>query len=221
MNSPVVSIPNPRGSMSLFSTVLVFAVCLMAPLLGHAQPNNDSLLSEPSKVVETLTRQLLDVARNGQTQLKENPEDFYTDIESVLEPMVSFRYIAKNVMGPAYWNQADDAQKQAFLTVFKRSLVETYVKGMSQNLDYDIALLPDKSTVDSRVAKIVQKITSPEDATLIVYSLGLGKSGQWKVLNVVLDGVNLGSTFRGQFAQAMKDNGGNLDASIAGWAGKS
>ena len=39
----------------------------------------------------------------------------------------------------------------------------------------------------------------------------------WKLINVVLDGVNLGKTFRSQFAQAVKEHEGNLDAAIAGW----
>ena len=46
------------------------------------------------------------------------------------------------------------------------------------------------------------------------------KSGEWKLINVVLNGVNLGKSFRDQFAQAMKQNDNNIDKVIATWAQK-
>jgi len=135
--------------------------------------------------------------------------------------MVGFDFIAKNVMGPAYWRQASLEQREQFLKLFKRSLVETYVKGMSQSLDYQLELLEDESKVFKTQASIVQKITGPDSTSMVVYTLGLGKSGVWKVTNVVLDGVNLGKTFRSQFAQSVKENSGDIAAAIAGWSAKS
>jgi len=172
----------------------------------------------PAAVVEGLTTQLLDMARVGQDKMKNNPVQFYGEIETVLEPVVGFEYIARNVMGSTYWNQATEPQQAQFLKVFKRSLVETYVKGMSQNLDFKLEILDDQSKIAGNKASIVQKITGPDSTNLVVYTLGQGKSGQWKVLNVVLDGVNLGKTFRSQFAQGVKENNGNIEAAIANWA---
>lgn len=177
--------------------------------------------ADPASVVETLTTQLLDMARSGQDKLKKDPESFYSGIETVLEPMVSFKFIARNVMGDSYWKQANEAQRTQFVTVFKRSLVETYVKGMSQNMDYSIEVLKDQSKVLKNKASIVQKITGPDSTNNVIYTLGQGKSGQWKVLNLVLDGVNLGKTFRSQFAQGVKDNKGDIQAAINHWASKS
>ena len=42
-------------------------------------------------------------------------------------------------------------------------------------------------------------------------------TGEWKLINVVLNGINLGKTFRSQFAQAYKQYGGNLDKVIDHW----
>ena len=43
-------------------------------------------------------------------------------------------------------------------------------------------------------------------------------SGEWKLINVVLNGINLGKSFRDQFAQAMRQNDSNIDKVIATWA---
>lgn len=208
---------------SLFQIPGLAILAVLVSLSFGAQATADPKPSDsdPAVVVETLTTQLLDMARSGQDKLKKDPESFYADIENVLEPMVSFQFIARNVMGDTYWKQASKAQREQFVTVFKRSLVETYVKGMSQNMDYSIEVLKDQSKVLKNKASIVQKISGPDSTNHVIYTLGQGKTGQWKVLNLVLDGINLGKTFRSQFAQGMKENNGDIQAAISHWASKS
>ncbi|EGH48780.1 toluene tolerance, partial [Pseudomonas syringae pv. pisi str. 1704B] len=43
---------------------------------------------------------------------------------------------------------------------------------------------------------------------------------EWKVRNVVINGINIGKLFRDQFADAMQRNGNNLDTTINNWAGE-
>jgi len=198
-----------------FTAILLFLMTVFASAEGaDAKP-------APFGVVESLTSELLDTVRKNKELAKTDPEQFYTQVATILESKVSFKFIAKNVMSEKYWAQATEQQRDDFVTTFKRSLVETYAKGMSQNLDFAMEILQDKSDYEAgkNTATIVQKITGPDSVNHIVYSMGRGRSGQWKVLNVVLDGVNLGKTFRSQFAQAVKENKGDIGATISGWAG--
>jgi phospholipid transport system substrate-binding protein len=41
--------------------------------------------------------------------------------------------------------------------------------------------------------------------------------GQWKVRNVIVEGINIGLLFRDQFAQAMQTQRGDMDAVIDNW----
>jgi phospholipid transport system substrate-binding protein len=43
------------------------------------------------------------------------------------------------------------------------------------------------------------------------------KSGDWKLINVVLNGVNLGQSFIGQFKASLKKYNGDIDKVIANW----
>jgi phospholipid transport system substrate-binding protein len=49
--------------------------------------------------------------------------------------------------------------------------------------------------------------------------MGQGEDGVWRVRNVIVDGVNLGLTYRNQFASAMQsgDARGDIDAVIDEW----
>jgi len=42
--------------------------------------------------------------------------------------------------------------------------------------------------------------------------------GQWKLRNVIINGINVGKLFRDQFADSMQRNGNDLDKTIDGWA---
>ena len=43
------------------------------------------------------------------------------------------------------------------------------------------------------------------------------KTGEWMVVNVVINGINLGKTFRNQFVQSAQRSGGDIDQVIDGW----
>jgi phospholipid transport system substrate-binding protein len=49
----------------------------------------------------------------------------------------------------------------------------------------------------------------------VTYQMVLDAKGQWKVRNLILNGINLGLTFRNQFASTVEANRGNLDKAIA------
>ena len=45
-------------------------------------------------------------------------------------------------------------------------------------------------------------------------------NNEWKVRNVIINGINIGKLFRDQFADSMQRNGNDLDKTIDGWAGE-
>jgi phospholipid transport system substrate-binding protein len=54
----------------------------------------------------------------------------------------------------------------------------------------------------------------------VVYSMALGKDQVWRMRNIIINGVNIGLTYRSQFASAVQDPqyGQSLDAVIDAWA---
>ena len=45
----------------------------------------------------------------------------------------------------------------------------------------------------------------------------LNDKGEWKLINIVINGVILGLTFRNQFSSLMKKNENNIDKVIDTW----
>lgn len=169
-------------------------------------------------VVEQVTDKLVTVTQKERALLDTDPQAYFSLVKGVLEPVVDFSFIARNVMG-SYWQAATAEQRERFVDTFKTSLIETYAKGMANYSDLKIEILPPaKDAEDERRVGVVQEITGPDGTNRVSYTMALNKAGEWKLINMVLNGVNLGKTFRNQFAQAAKQHDGNIDAVIKNWS---
>jgi len=175
----------------------------------------------PQEVVELMTADILVVVKEQRYLLDENPEDFYRAVSEVLSPIVAFNYIAKGVMGK-YAKQATSAQRQRFSDVFQMNLISTYAKGMAVYGDQEVIVEPLDGEIGARrKVSIIQKVRGEDGENTVSYTMGKSKgSGEWKLLNVIINGINLGNTFRSQFAQAMKKKG-DLDTVIDSWSSSS
>ncbi len=172
----------------------------------------------PHKVVEDVTVLLKVEVEENRHYLDSNPSLFYDAVGEVLEPVVDFKFIAMSVMGP-YSKQAAPEQKAQFVEAFKGGLVSTYAKGMAGFGDLNIVVLPPEGDITGqRRVSVLQEVRGEDGGVnRISYTMGLNREGDWKLINVVLNGINLGKTFRSQFMQAMKKEG-DLNEVISDWA---
>lgn len=182
---------------------------------------DEKLKKTPHQVVDGVTVDLMKVVSSGKQALKDNPEKYFADVRTIMETAVDFKYIARNVMGAKYWKSASKEQRAKFIEVFTSGLVETYAKGMANFADFEISLEePNKQTIGKKKVEVVQKFKGPNGVNRVSYTMGQHKSGAWKLINVVLDGVNLGKTLRSQFSQSVAETDGDLDEAITSWSWK-
>jgi len=205
---------------SLIFGMLAFFMSVAVSAAQEAKPASSEVNASttPHQVVEGVTSELMKVVASGKQALKDDPDKYFADIQVVMQKAVDFKYIARSVMGKKYWKSSSDVQKQKFVDIFTSGLVQTYAKGMANFADYEISVMPPQEDIgDKRKVEVVQKFKGPQGVNRVAYTMGKHKSGDWKLLNVTLDGVNLGKTLRSQFTQSVNENQGDLDAAIAGW----
>ncbi len=176
----------------------------------------------PHEVVDLVATELIEMMKVDKVAIEKNPEAYFADVKRILSPVVNFKYISKNVMGE-YWAAATPEQRAKFKVLFEDSLVRTYGKGMANFADHTITVeKPEKEVPKYGKTYVIQKVSGDDGVNRISYTMGKSpKGGGWKLINVVLKGVNLGKTFRNQFAQAVKENGGDVEAAISGWPANS
>jgi len=194
----------------LFSS---FSLLFFSSLIFFNQVSAES----SSEYVEKIHEDIVLVVRAKQGIYEDNPEEFIKAISFALQPLVDFKRISRNVMG-RYHKDANKEQIEKFSRVFKASLLETYSKTLAEFKEEEILVSSKvkKSPKGNREKVSLQIVTSTKIYPA-VYDMYLNEQGQWKLINIIINGVNLGLTFRNQFYSLMEKEGNNLDLVIEKW----
>ncbi|MCK1790622.1 MlaC/ttg2D family ABC transporter substrate-binding protein [Pseudomonas violetae] len=190
--------------------VLLAAVPLMASAV--AAPSAHDL------VQDTTTRLLADLAAN-KAKYKQDPNEFYNALNGIVGPVVDAEGISRSIMTVKYSRKASPEQMQRFQENFKRSLMQFYGNALLEYNNQGIIVSPAKDESGNRTSVDMQVKGSSGSIYPVSYTLEK-ISGEWKVRNVIINGINIGKLFRDQFQDSMQRNGNNLDTVIDNWAGE-
>jgi len=192
-------------------SVLVLWMGVMS--LAHAAADQT-----PRQVVQESVDALIKVITENKSVSKNEPEKFRQLVDQTVGQYVDFETIAKLVMGKAY-RTASPEQKANFVKRFRTSLMDTYANSLAAYDNQKITLLPEKrGEVQDKNASINMEIYASDGQKYpLTYTMQLNGKGEWKLVNLVLNGVNLGLIFRNQFTESMQQNGNNIDKVIASW----
>jgi phospholipid transport system substrate-binding protein len=175
----------------------------------------------PHELINRTAKELIAVIEAGKTYFDTDPDRFYAEIQRVLDPVVDFESFARGVMA-VYFKRATPAQRTRFNETFKSGLVRTYGKALLDFGDQKIDVLPpDRPPRQPDRDSVTMEVRSSDGKIYpVVYSMAQDSAGAWRMRNIIINGINIGLTYRNQFASAMKtpQNRGNLDAVIDGWS---
>lgn len=194
----------------------VMRVWISLLLLGWAFPGMASW-DAAGEVVSQTTEQVKQLLADDSLRDESELSRLYLRVDEVLSPVVNFEQVARGVMAKHY-RHASDAQRGRFVDVFKGTLIKTYTKALVVFSIDDYKLVPNKSPsrkADREIVKVVV-ISNGQEYQLHYYMIN-GEAG-WQLVNVVVDGVNLGQIFKRQFAEAMEQSGNDIDKVIDRWA---
>jgi len=199
---------------------LVVTLIAFFAAMVQAQPQVDEFPNQAAfDVVQTATDSLLEQVAGKRELYMDDKELFFTDVDELLSSVIDFKRIARRVMAKHY-KKAEPEQQEAFEVVFKRSLLKVYATAL---LDYNnerIVILPPlaKKKVSPKRQRVdIEFYSANGQKYPITYSMYLNKQSEWKMENVIVNGVNIGLTYRNQFAHLMKANQNDVDLVVAGW----
>ena len=196
----------------LYFLIIAWALASLAGVVQAEQQDPHTLIASS---IERIT-QRIDAERE---RIKADPDYAREMVDEELASLVDFKRITRLVMAQ-YFDQATKEQKYRFLEVFRSSLINTYSSGLTLYEGQQITVLPaaEGDVSDNRAAVRTEIATNAGKVIPVSFSLYRGRSGQWMVENVIVNGLNLGKTFRSQFDQSVQQYEGDLDQVIANWS---
>ena len=167
------------------------------------------------------------IDENAQKMVRVLTEDsslFETDrvlyenkIKEIFEPMIDFRRVAASVMGKKYYLLATKEERAEFVLIFKDSLLDTYAETLAQWGDSTITTeFPKNREELSKNVEVKQTLDTGTSKYPISYKLRKSNDG-WKIVNIIINGVNLGLTFRNQFQALAVSHNENISDTLRNW----
>lgn len=118
--------------------------------------------------------------------------------------------IGRFVIG-RYWRGASEADQKAFLAVFEDAMVQRFLPLLAENSSerFKIGTVTPDSNSDN-MALIESRIDRPEGEPYRVTWRVRENNGDFKILDIVAEGVSMAITLRSEYGTVLKNNGGNL-----------
>ena len=191
-------------------SILILAGLVGLPILTIAQSNPDNFLDDRAQA-------MVNVIRSNQSLYVSDPEQFKAKINTIFEPMVDFRRVGASVMGKKYYIAATKNQRLQFISVFKTSLLDTYSSTLAQWGDQTIETNFSKKTEFNKTEDVNQSLVTSNNIYPITYKVRNDGKDNWLIINIIVNGVNLGLTFRNQFQALALEHNENIDDIIHHW----
>ncbi|KAA0014238.1 ABC transporter substrate-binding protein [Billgrantia pellis] len=172
----------------------------------------------PDQVIRDSIDELMSQIEGRKDYYADNLDELEALVDESLDDIADFRYIGASVMG-RYFQNASPQQRSRFVDTFRQTLIDTYTKGLV-TFDYrELRVLDSQRPPrhDDRASVAMEVVAMDGTVYPVSYTLRLS-DGEWKVVNVIVNGINLGLTFRNQFDQAMREQGRDYDAVIDNWS---
>ncbi|MGB1108898.1 MAG: MlaC/ttg2D family ABC transporter substrate-binding protein [Gammaproteobacteria bacterium] len=191
--------------MFRLSRLIVWAIIgLLMPLSPAVQAGP---AEEAQAVVKTVTDDVLAKLKSLDKASREDTKHVFALVNEVVVPHFDSVTMASWVLGK-HWRSASKDQKLDFTREFRTLLVRTYGTALARYTDekvvYDTPRADDKGERVKVPTRIVQTGGGPDIP--ISYSLR-NRDGEWKVYDVVIDGISMVTNYRSTYSQRIGQSG--------------
>jgi|SRR3972149_6093332 len=155
-----------------------------------------SLAMEPGKLLmETVDKGLTvlkEPALSGTEKTQERRQALWKEISIVF----NFEEMSKRALGQ-HWKKRSPEEKKEFVELFTNILKDAYIGKTDTYNGEKVVLLREKQDSDYAVVQ-TKFITKNGTEIAVDYSM-LNNSGEWKIYDVIIEGVSMINNYRSQF----------------------
>ena len=193
----------------LFLTKIFIIFSLSQPLASDDNENAFNFINE--NAVYFLT-----IIKTEGSKYDEKPDEFKEKLKNIWEPMVDVGLVSRLILSKAY-STATEEQILLFQTRTKKLLLDTYITALLEFEDYELETSRKIKENKNKTLEVEINFFSASDSFKAKFTLYKNKQGELKIINIIIDGINLGLTFRNQFQDNLKNENYDLDKAIETW----
>ena len=137
----------------------------------------------------------------------ETDEEFLRDkMNSSVMPKLDIKLMSKIILGKKIWTEMSESQKDDFVVAFQYRMTSTYMKSITAFDGEKVVFLPYEPGERENIAYVKSKYLIPGGDIAVDYRL-IKKSEEWKVYDIIFDGISLMKNYRADFREHVSQNG--------------
>jgi phospholipid transport system substrate-binding protein len=161
---------------------------------------------EAEQLVRETTNQVLEALKAERAAIKTNPKRAYGIINDIVVPHFDFDLMSRWVLGK-HWPQASAAQQREFIEQFRGLIVRTYAASLQEYEGQQVSVLGARGEgKKDRVSVSMQVVRMNGVRVPVEYKMRY-RGGEWKVYDVLIDGISLIANYRSNFDSEIRQHG--------------
>ncbi len=172
--------------------------CLLLLLGGVAvQP---AVAGGATEAMKGTIDEVLKIVQDKELKQPGKAEERRQRLEQVVGDRFDYQEMSRRSLG-APWNTVSDKDKEEFVALFRTLLINSYADKIETYSGEGVQYLNERTEKDYaevRTKVLTGKVEIPLDYRLI------NKGADWRVYDVVVDGVSLVNNYRGQFSKILR-----------------
>jgi phospholipid transport system substrate-binding protein len=176
------------------TVAFIIIVFLMVPLCVYAGP--------PLEAVKTQVNKVMDVLRDSSLKGESGKKVKREKIRNISENMFDYTELSKRTLGQN-WSKLNAGQQTEFLGLYKKLLEDAYADKIIAYTDEKVVF--GKETNLSEKTFEVQTTIITKKADIPIHYRVIQKGSDWKVYDVVVEGVSLVGNYRNQFKEILSN----------------
>jgi len=174
--------------------VLVGLWVVLAAVPGYAGAPTDSM--------KTTIDEVLRIVREDGLKQPDKIDERRHLLEQVVETRFDYQEMSRRALG-APWKTLSDPEKQEFVALFRTLLTNSYADKIETYSGEGVQYLNERT--EKEYAEVRTKVLSGKTEIPLDYRL-INKADDWRVYDVVVDGVSLVNNYRGQFSKIIRSS---------------
>ena len=172
----------------------VIVLILLFPMAARPEQQ------DAQATVQAHVNNVLKVLRNPALKGEKGEKEKKAEIMAEAEKLFDFVELSKRTLG-LDWNRFSLDRRKEFVNLYKALLLDTYVDRITaytnEKVEFTNTVPLSRNTVEVRSEVITQSGRTP------IYYRAMNESSQWKVYDVVIEGVSLIGNYRSQFREIL------------------
>ena len=174
--------------------VILLTIFLILPYAALAAGAKDTVKAQVDKMLATMK----------QPGFKDQPRDAQiNEVRKVINEVFDYQELSRRTLGRE-WKKFSPEQQTEFIDLFQRVLENVYADRILAYTHEKIEFDKETELKKGRVEVESYIITTDNKKVPIFYRMS-NKSGQWRVYDVVIEGISMVKNYRGQFRQILSN----------------